>query len=245
MTRIEWTDETWNPVTGCDPISSACDHCYARRMAQRLRGRYGYDKDDPFRITYHHDKFALPYLWRKPRRIFVCSMGDLFHIKITDHYINQVVQAVWDNPHHTFQILTKRAGRMADYFNRYFKLPHNLWLGASVEDQHSASLRLPLLLSITKAAVLFASAEPLLGPIALPEGPLGWLIAGGETGPGARELDPSWMRNLRDECVSRDIPFFFKGWGDRFALLHHDMDCYKRMIDSCEWNQYPTEKGQL
>jgi len=190
-TGIEWTQETWNPVTGCTPVSEGCEHCYAKRMANRLRGRFGYPADEPFRVTLHPDKLGDPLHWKKPRQIFVCSMGDLFHEDVPFEYIDQVLARAVLCPQHTFQVLTKRPERLLEYLDseRYtarkvfdvaeecagepipgsFDCDHlwplpNVWLGVTAENQRTADERIPLLLQCP-AAVRFVSLEPLLGCI--------------------------------------------------------------------------------
>jgi len=179
-TKIEWTDKTWNPVTGCTPISEGCANCYAKRMAARFKGRYGYPADGPFKVLTHPYKLDEPSRWRKPSRIFVVSMGDLFHEDVPILFIRLVLNTIERNPHHTFIILTKRPKRMEEIFNHNsmfvenpnredgwrFKAPKNLWLGVSVENQARAEDRIPILLQIP-AAVRFVSVEPMLGPVNL------------------------------------------------------------------------------
>jgi protein gp37 len=235
-TRIEWTDTTWNPVTGCSPISAGCEHCYARRMATRLRGRCGYPADDPFAVTVHTDRFCDPLRWRKPRRIFVCSMGDLFHEEVPREAISNVFTMASACPRHVFQILTKRPNRMRSMVDRMMREsgggirrpPTNVWLGVTVENQQEADVRVPALLEIP-AATRFVSVEPMLGPVNLfqvarpnyyDESPYGWrdwlprklhwVICGQETGPSARPCDPAWVERMSDQCVDLGIPFFAK-----------------------------------
>jgi len=233
-TKIEWTEETWNPVTGCSKVSPGCDHCYAERMSKRLRGRLGYSDDEPFKVTLHPDKLNRPLRWRKPRRVFVCSMGDLFHGGVPIDYIINIFLVMAESPQHTFQVLTKRPDGMLSLqevlekemleLKHQWPLP-NVWLGVTAEDQQRADERIPLLL-LCSAAVRFVSCEPLLGPIDLRDQPfrdgcgvdamhpadpmmsLDWVIVGGETGPGARQMHPMWARFLRDQCVAADVPFF-------------------------------------
>lgn len=286
-TKIEWTNETWNPVTGCSPISPGCDHCYAARMATRLAGRCGYPAaPDQFRVTMHPERLLEPLRWRKPRRVFVCSMGDLFHEDVSDKNIDHVFWAMdqsaakWENTGfggHTFQILTKRPERMLERVTAWqdgnrlagvydYLYPH-LWLGVTAEDQQRADERIPLLLQ-TPAAVRFVSCEPLLGPVkfsgyelsasaqANPAGPpsynkhdyltgyvglvdhklkgagyhgpkLDWVIVGGETGPGARPMNPDWARSLRDECKAAGVPFFYK----------------KGQLDGVTYHEYPAAEA--
>ena len=172
--KIEWTDESWNPVTGCTPISEGCAHCYAKRAAEgpRLRGKFGYPADEPFRVTVHPDKIEEPRHWRKPRKVFICSMGDLFHDQVPQEVITAVLSVIWQHPEHIFQVLTKRPQRMNILFSlltRVKSVPWpwpipNLWLGVTCENQARADERIPLLLQ-TPAAVRFVSVEPMLGPL--------------------------------------------------------------------------------
>lgn len=169
--KIEWTDATWSPVTGCTPISAGCQNCYAARMAKRLAGRCGYPADEPFRVTFHPERLDEPLHWRKPRRVFVVSMGDLFHKDVPFGWTTHVFDAIRDCQKHTFQILTKRPERMEEFFNgrggwRYGPPPYNVWLGVTVENQDTADERIPLLLRCP-AKVRFLSCEPLLGPVAI------------------------------------------------------------------------------
>ena len=224
-TKIEWTDSTWNPVTGCTPISEGCDHCYAKRMANRLAGRYGYPKDDPFRVTFHPDRLDRPLRWKNPRRIFVGSMTDLFHPDVTLEWLGKILCITERCPQHTFMFLTKRP-ELVEYY--LFPGRHNCWLGVTAENQARADERIPILLQIP-AAVRFVSLEPLLGQIDLrrafgSEGArqtyieqFDWVIAGGETSHGARPMHPNWVRSLRDQCQATGVPFFFKSWGDWVA----------------------------
>lgn len=226
MTKIEWCDEVYNPVTGCTPISEGCQNCYAKRMANRLKGRYGYPVDDPFRVTFHPERLDQPLKWKKPRRIFVGSMGDLFHQKIdVDSSIySSIFQIIRKCPQHTFMILTKRPGKMKWVFKHSFTELPNLWLGVTAENQEQADERIPILLQIP-AAVRFVSVEPLLSNIDLTkylnrdkpqetinmEAPsLNWVICGAETGPGARVTDDFWIRLLRDQCQEAGVQFFMK-----------------------------------
>lgn len=220
MTKIEWTESTWNPVTGCTPISPGCANCYARRMATRLAGRCGYDKDHPFQITSHDDRYDEPLHWKKARMCFVCSMGDLFHEDVPVGCQVGVYETISDDAaqHHTFQILTKRPQNMDDFHHDEVvgALP-NLWLGVTAENQPCADERIPILLGIP-AAVRFASLEPLLGPIDLehahldaPGGAfLDWVIVGAETGPGRRWCDSRWASDVVKQCHTASVPVFVK-----------------------------------
>ena len=245
MTSIEWTDETWNPVTGCTKISEGCRHCYAERMAGRLKlmkhPKYG----DGFKVRCHPDELPRPSRWRKPRRVFVCSMSDLFHADVPDVFIAQVFCAIRAYRRHTFQVLTKRPARAMHLTERgWIEWPPNVWAGISAEDQRTLNRRLVRLLQIP-AAVRWISAEPLLeeitvfdmdGPIDVPDGmesPLHWVVCGGESGPGARPMDPLWARSLRDQCERHNVPFFFKQWGGV------NKKKAGRLLDGRTWDEMP------
>jgi protein gp37 len=225
-TKIEWATDTWSPVTGCTPISEGCERCYAKRMANRLRGRFGYPADDPFRVTFHPDRLNEPLKWKKPRRIFVCSMSDLFHENVPTNLIHKVLSACHYCQRHTLIFLTKRPKRVVDEFSGTsgggYWLP-NMWIGVTVENNKNR-WRIEHLIDIP-AKVRFVSVEPMLEHIDLeqyldnpkPGGAwpnyecrIGWVIAGPETGPGARRFDPDWARDLRDQCRAVGIPFFMK-----------------------------------
>jgi len=274
-TNIPWADAVWNPITGCTKCSEGCAHCYAERMARRLAGRCGYPQDDPFRVTFHPDKLDEPLHWRKPRRVFVCSMGDLFHEDVTNEQIAQVWMRMAGLSKQTFLLLTKRPQRMAKWMSRVALHEHgwythngkapkayggsgiivsgngpryvdenycerwpvtwplpNVYLGVTVEnDQHLD--RIETLLR-TPAAGHVVSLEPLLGPVDVSrwlwrpgaygagetvvskyDHGLDWVICGGETGPGARPMHPQWVRDIRDQCVAAQVPFFFKQMSKR------------------------------
>lgn len=240
-TKIEWTDATWNPVTGCTKVSPGCDHCYAETFAERWRGTPGHYYAAGFDVQLRPEKLDQPLRWKRPRRVFVNSMSDLFHDDVPDEYIAEVFAVMALAPQHTFQVLTKRHGRMRSLLQSEalirgvrelhmaaqpvpvpvprWPLP-NVWLGVSVENQQWADIRIPALLD-TPAAVRFLSCEPLLGPVSLfanskvDTGTLvDWVIVGGESGRGARPMHPAWARGLRDECVRHGIPFHFKQRGE-------------------------------
>ena len=228
-TKIEWCEESWNPVTGCTKISEGCKNCYAERMAKRLAGRFGYPKDNPFQVTLHPDRLNQPIKWKKPRYIFVCSMSDLFQPDVPKWFLDRVFDRICydDILHHKFLILTKRPMRAYEYFESWFdsRLPDNVWFGVSVENQKTADERIPKLLQIS-AKIKFISIEPILGMVELrrafgSEGPrqtyieqLDWIIVGGESGPHARPMHPDWVRKVRDDCIQTRVPFFFKQWGE-------------------------------
>ncbi len=213
-TKIEWTGWTWSPITGCTPVSKGCDNCYARQMANgRLKGRHGYQADDPFRVTCHENRLEEPLRLRKPQLIFVCSMSDLFHSDIPLAFVNAVFDVMDACPQHTFQILTKRPGNMRQYFAKLHPdHTQNIWCGTSIETPGAAFNRMPNLLE-TVCYHKFISVEPMLAEFPIHENCLNgldWVICGGETGPGARPMNPDWARALRDECFEAGIPFFFK-----------------------------------
>lgn len=251
-TKIPWTDETWNPVSGCSPISAGCKNCYANRMSKRLAGRFGYPPAPRnFDVTFHPDKLDQPLHWKKPRRIFPCSMGDLFHEDVPDEWIDRVFDVIQSAWWHTFQILTKRPERALEWCCQSGRMPlPNVWLGVTAENQEQANKRILILLQIP-AAVRFVSVEPMLSEVNLTNQPwwdhrpeydywkavypwarktLDWVIVGAETGPGKRPMNLDWARSVRDQCVRAGIPFFFKkdseGW---------------QTLDSCIWDQFPEE----
>jgi len=232
-TKIEWAEETWNPVTGCDPVSPACRNCYAKTMASRLRGRCGYPRHEPFTVSMHPDKMDIPRRWRTPRMVFAVSMGDLFHADVPEHYLARIVGVMEDTPRHTYMVLTKRSERMADFFSRR-TVPKNCWLGVTVEDQLRADERLPTLRGIN-APVRFVSMEPLLGSVdlGLVQGDrIGWVIAGAETSPWrgrARYMNPAWAASVRDQCQRAAIPFLFKKASNG-----------TRELEGRTWDQYPV-----
>ena len=322
-TTIEWADATWNPITGCSLVSPGCTNCYAMRLSgTRMKNhwsRKGLTKPGPAgpvwngQVRFNTKWIGLPLRWRKPRRIFVCAHADLFHEDVPDKWIDKVFAVMALAPQHTYQVLTKRAGRMKEYmkWNAYQwgtpntneavewrgamvermaqKIYHdrtgeapsmrpavhlplpNVWLGVSVEDQKRADERIPVLLD-TPAAVRFISAEPLLGPVELyhpivrhlverdsggdiPR--IDWVIAGGESGPGARPMHPNWARSIRNQCISGGVPFHFKQWGewwpytgghkqdhifeDGQAMLRVGKKEAGRGLDGRTWNQFPQE----
>ncbi len=212
--NIEWTDETWNPITGCTKISAGCKNCYAERMARRLAGRYGY-KPQPhhFDVTLHEDKLDKPIHWMKPRMIFVCSMGDLFHEDVPNVWIDDIINIASVANQHTYMILTKRPKRMHEYFS-FNEIPENVWAGVTTEHQQAYFSRVAWLKDI-KASVKFVSMEPLLGKIYADLSGIDWVIVGGETGPGARPMDADWARQIRDDCIETGTPFFFKKMGSK------------------------------
>ncbi|MCN0152581.1 DUF5131 family protein [Salinispora arenicola] len=238
---IEWTEATWNPTTGCDRISTGCDNCYALTLAKRLKamGSAKYQNDgDPrtsgpgFAVTVHPDAVRLPLRWQQPRMVFVNSMSDLFHARVPTSFIHEVFDVMAATPQHTYQILTKRAARLAKVAH-LFDWPDNVWMGVSVEDAGQLA-RLDHLRQVP-AAVRFVSAEPLLGPVpTIDLTGMHWVIVGGESGPSARPMAPDWARTVRDRCVDDGVPFFFKQWGGRTPKAGG------RTLDGCIWNEMPA-----
>lgn len=232
QTKIEWCDATWNPVTGCSPMSEGCDNCYAARMARRLKAMGVPSYEHGFEVRWHTDRLGVPMRWKRPRRIFLCSMGDLFHEKVPTPFIKSVVDIMRVCPQHTFQVLTKRPQRMR-HFARKVPLPPNFWAGVTVETAWNRQ-RIDLLLT-TPAYVRFLSCEPLLSPLGPIPGlhGLDWIIAGCESGPGARPTDPDWFRDIRDQCVEADVPFFLK------QMVVDDSHVKLPELDGRIWNQFP------
>lgn len=211
---IEWTDATWNPITGCTRVSPGCDNCYALVFAERFRGVHGHYFERGFDIQIRDNKLHAPSSWRKPRRIFVNSMSDLFHRDIPDDYISNVFTEMEDVDRHIYQVLTKRPERMRRYIKKRYatgSVPRHIWLGVSVEN-NAYGWRADMLRDIA-AETRFISVEPMLGPVdhVSLEG-ISWIIAGGESGRRHRTMEVEWVRSLRDRCVTHGIPFFFKQW---------------------------------
>lgn len=238
--RIEWTEATWNPTTGCDRISAGCDNCYALTLARRLKamGSAKYQNDGDWRtsgpgfgITTHEKALAVPYRWRESRVVFVNSMSDLFHARVPDGFIHDVFAVMAATPRHTYQVLTKRPRRLVR-LAAGLPWPVNVWVGVSVENADTL-WRVDQLRQIP-AAVRFVSAEPLLGPLdELNLEEVRWVIAGGESGPGARALDLNWVRGLRDHCLEAGVAFFFKQIGGRTPTAGG------RQLDGRTWDQVP------
>ncbi len=229
---IEWTETTWNPVTGCTKISHGCKFCYADRMAKRLQAM-GVDKyRNGFSVTMHPSTLKDPLKWRKPRLVFVNSMSDLFHEEVSLSFIKAVFETMNQASHHTFQVLTKRPNRVLD-LNQHLTWSPNIWLGTSIESQRW-QFRLEELRA-TGAQTKFLSLEPLLGPLSgIPLNGIDWVIVGGESGPGARPMEPDWVREIRDNCLQKDVPFFFKQWGGVFKKRTG------RVLDGRTWDQMPV-----
>jgi protein gp37 len=229
---IEWTEATWNPVTGCDKVSPGCAHCYAETFAERWRGIPGHPYEQGFDLRLWPERLAQPLKWKRPRMIFVNSMSDLFHERIPKSYVQDVFEVMGRAHWHTFQILTKRHERLVELAP---SLPWhgNVWMGVSIENRrfvHRADF-----LREVPAAVRFISAEPLLGPLErLDLEGIDWLIAGGESGPKHRRCDPAWIRDLRDRCADEGVAFFFKQWGGRTPKANG------RELDERTWDSMPV-----
>jgi len=237
-TAIEWTEATWNPVTGCSKITPGCDNCYAERFSERFRGV----KDHPFQygfdLVLRPERLQQPLLWKKPKRIFVNSMSDLFHKKIPKSFIDSVFDTMEAAHWHTFQVLTKRSSIMTRYLlERYGagSAPAHIWLGVSVEDARNV-VRLKHLRA-ARASIKFVSFEPLLGPIGgVDLSDFHWVIVGGESGPRARAIEEEWVIEIRDQCKRDGVAFFFKQWGGIRPKSGG------RSLRGKEWNQYPLIK---
>lgn len=233
---IEWTDATWNPVTGCTKISAGCDNCYAERFSERFRGTPGHPFETGFDLTLRPARLEQPLTWREPRMIFVNSMSDLFHKEIPKQFIEKVFDTMERAHWHTFQVLTKRSSLMRNFLKQRYGsgcAPAHIWCGVSVEDGTKIS-RLRHLQD-SPAGIRFLSIEPLIGPT----GPLDlagidWVIVGGESGPRARPMNPEWVRNIRDQCKAAHIPFFFKQWGGQRPKSGG------RTLDGREWSEFPS-----
>ena len=228
---IEWTEATWNPVTGCKKVSTGCKNCYAERMAMRLQAMGKYRYRNGFITTTHTEALSIPLRWKRPKIIFVNSMSDLFQKQVPIDFVREVFEVMNQCPQHTFQVLTKRPNIAARYSDQ-LRWTKNIWLGTSVENQ-KATRRIDSLRKVP-AAVRFLSVEPLLGPIPrLPIAGIDWVIVGGESGPGARPMNEEWVAQIRDRCISREVPFFFKQWGGV------NKKRTGRILEGCTWDEMP------
>ena len=234
--KIEWTEVTWNPVTGCTKISPGCDHCYAERFAERFRNTVGHPYEQGFDLRMHEKRLTTPLGWKKPRTIFVNSMSDLFHTGVPAPYIDRVFDVMEEATRHIFQVLTKRSGRMQRYLRtryRHRQPPSHIWMGVSVEDNpRTARIRH---LRDAPGAIRFLSLEPLLEPLAdLDLRAIDWVIVGGESGPGARPMGEQWVRDIRDQCLRDGVAFFFKQWGGRTPKANG------RLLDGRTYDNKPS-----
>lgn len=236
-TNIEWTESTWNPVTGCTKISDGCHHCYAERMSHRLflMGQPNYAND--FRVTCHANALNIPLRMKRPQMIFVNSMSDLFHSEIPFEFLQRIFNVMNQARWHTFQILTKRADRLAELAPLLDWTP-NIWMGVTVESAKYLH-RIDCLRTVP-AAVRFLSMEPLLSDVGqIDLTGVDWVIVGGESGPGARPMDADWARNIRDQCQEGNVPFFFKQWGGV------NKKAAGKVLDGREWMEYPRERNGI
>jgi protein gp37 len=232
VSHIEWTDATWNPVTGCNKVSQGCKHCYAERFAERFRGIPGHPYEQGFDLRLWPERLSLPLEWKEPKRIFVNSMSDLFHEKVPVEFILRVFDTMTRARWHTFQILTKRASRAAE-IGPLLPYRPNIWQGVSVENS-DVTWRIDALRRVP-ALVRFLSLEPLIGPMPdLELDGIHWVIVGGESGPGARPMDPAWVREIHRACREQSVPFFFKQWGG----VHKSRT--GRVLDGRTWDEYPV-----
>lgn len=228
---IEWTEATWNPVTGCNKISPGCKFCYAERMSYRLRAM-GQDRyRNAFEVTLQPESLEVPLRWRTPRVVFVNSMSDLFHRDVPPEYIKRVFAVMEEASQHTYQVLTKRPERVAELADQ-LPWPGNVWMGTSIESKDYIGRA--RVLKDVPAKVRFLSVEPLLGPVSrLPLKGIHWVIVGGESGPGSRPMEIEWARQVRDQCIAKGVPFFFKQWGGT------NKKRAGRMLDGRTWDEMP------
>lgn len=241
---IEWTDATWNPITGCTEVSAGCDNCYARTLAHgKLKEVYGKqlpvvntpeNRADTFSVRMWPERLMQPARWRKARMIFVNSMSDFFHVDVPEDYQRKMMRVMLNHAHHTYQILTKRPGRAIRFFRRNYpdtEVPSHIWLGTSVENQEAA-YRIDQLRKVP-AAVRFLSCEPLIGPLTLDLTDIHWCIVGGESGPKHRPMKAEWARAIRDQCQAQGVAFHFKQWGGRTPKAGG------RELDGRTWDEFP------
>ena len=244
---IEWTDSTWNPVTGCTQVSAGCDNCYALTLAHRLLDKHykrrrparntASNRRDPFAVRLWPERLPEPLRWRRPQRVFVNSMADLFHVDVPDVFVCRVFEVMLTARQHIFQVLTKRPSRMERFVRRHSSLfdggvvPQHIWMGTSIESEE-VTYRADHLRRVP-ASVRFLSCEPLIGPVTLDLEGVHWVIAGGESGVVHRHLDLAWVRTIRDACLTSSVPFFFKQVGGRTPKAGG------RSLDGRTWSQYP------
>jgi protein gp37 len=232
---IEWTDATWNPVTGCTKISAGCDHCYAERFSERFRGTPGHPFENGFDLTLKPERLDQPLRWRQPRKIFVNSMSDLFHKGVPFEFIARVHDTMEEANWHTYQVLTKRSSLMQKFLRKRYGNspgPSHIWYGVSIED--GSQLSRVRHLQQSPAGVRFLSIEPLLGDVGeLPLEGIHWVIVGGESGPRARPMEKAWVRSIREQCKKAHVSFFFKQWGGLRPKIGG------RRLDGREWNDFP------
>jgi protein gp37 len=235
-TAIEWTDATWNPITGCTKISAGCDNCYATRFSERFRGVPGHPFATGFDLTLRPERLLQPLGWKTPRMIFVNSMSDLFHKEIPKTYITSVFDTMERANWHIYQVLTKRSSLLQKFINERYKTrpaPAHIWLGVSVENQQATSRIAHL--QKANASIRFLSVEPLISPVGkLNLKGIDWVIVGGESGPRARPMDARWAIDVRNQCSKAKVAFFFKQWGGRSPKSGG------RLLEGREWNEFPA-----
>ena len=232
VSKIEWTESTWNPLTGCTKVSPGCKHCYAERMALRLQAMGQPNYKNGFKLTLHENTLNAPLQWKSPQMIFVNSMSDLFHENVPVDFILRVFEVMSNADWHTFQVLTKRSNRLLE-LNSQLNWPDNIWMGVSVECL-DYTFRIDHLRQ-TNAQIKFLSLEPLLGPLPdLNLTNIHWVIVGGESGPGARPIQKSWVRDLLNQCQRKEVPFFFKQWGGL------NKKKTGRELDGRTWDEMPN-----
>jgi protein gp37 len=232
---IEWTESTWNPITGCNKISPGCKNCYAERMAKRLKAMGSPNYTDGFKLTLHEHVLELPLTWKKPQNIFVNSMSDLFHKNVPLEFIQKVFDVMNETPWHTYQVLTKRSGRLKE-LNKKLIWGKNIWMGVSVENQ-DYTYRIDDLRN-TSAYIKFLSVEPLIGPVRrLKLKKIKWVIVGGESGPKARPMREEWVLDIKDQCIDAEVPFFFKQWGGK------NKKKAGRLLKGRTWDELPILKA--
>ena len=239
--EIEWTDATWNPVTGCTKVSRGCDNCYAERLAERFRGTPGHPYEYGFDLRLRPERLRQPLSWRRPRKVFVNSMSDLFHKEIPTGFVDQVFDVMEAADWHIFQVLTKRSSLMRIYLVRRYSeriVPKHIWFGVSVEDR-LATGRIAHL-KVTPVAVRFLSVEPLIGSVGVLDlDGIAWVIVGGESGPNARRMEEQWVLDIKDQCERKGVHFFFKQWGGRTSKSGG------RKLQDTEYNDMPAHQWDL
>lgn len=234
---IEWTDTTWNPVTGCTKISAGCDNCYAARFSERFRGVPGHPFEAGFDLTLRPERLRQPLGWKRSRMVFVNSMSDLFHKEIPRAHVEAVFDTMERANWHTYQVLTKRSSLLRKFINDRYQMraaPSHIWLGVSVEDRKAATRIAHL--QEANAGIRFLSVEPLLAPVGkLDLAGIDWVIVGGESGPRARPMDRQWVTDIRDQCITAGVAFFFKQWGG------FSPKAAGRLLDGKEWSEFPSK----
>ena len=238
QSTIEWTDATWNPITGCTKVSPGCDNCYAERFSERFRGVDGHPFETGFDLTLRPTRLEQPLAWKRSRMIFVNSMSDLFHKEIPTSFIDKVFDTMERADWHVFQVLTKRSSLLRRYINQRYKTspaPRHIWLGVSVED--GARVSRIRHLQEANAAIRFLSVEPMIGPVGqIDLQGIHWVIAGGESGPRARPIKEEWVCEVRNQCRAFGVAFFFKQWGGKTPKAGG------RTLEGREWNEFPDLK---